>query len=136
MDDLYTIEDTRGQDQGRITITHRQHSVPVESYFTRSLLEARSVSYEGGLALSRVRDSRGRARCRSMARAARRSSGDMFLEVRRLFCRPAFLPFNGSVSVVAFSWLTLLTRATRRLSLAQTDQPCVQQRSGMGIHGI
>jgi len=42
-----------------------------------------------------------------------RSNGDTVFEVRRLFCRLASLPFYGSASVVAISWLDLLTRAAR-----------------------
>ena len=90
-----------------------RHSVPVESYFTRSLLAASLFSYERRPALSRVRGSRGRARCESVARAMGRSNGDMVFEVRRLFCRPACWPFYGSASVVAFFWLDLLSRAAR-----------------------
>ena len=86
---------------------------PVESYFTRSLLAASLFSYERRPALSRVRGSRGRARCESVARAMGRSNGDMVFEVRRLFCRPACWPFYGSASVVAFFWLDLLSRAAR-----------------------
>jgi len=48
-----------------------------------------------------------------VARATGRSNGDLSIEVRRLFCRPTFLPFYGSASVVAISWLDLLTRAAR-----------------------
>jgi hypothetical protein len=48
-----------------------------------------------------------------MTLATRRSNGDITFEVRRLFCRPAFLPFYGSASVVPISWLDLLSRAAR-----------------------
>ena len=89
------------------------HSVPVDSYFTSTLLAALSSSYERSLALSQVRGSRGRARFESVARATRRSNGDTVFEVRRLFCRPACWPFYGSASVVAFFWLDLLSRAAR-----------------------
>ena len=99
--------------QPRTSVSAHFHWVPVESYFTRSLLAASLFSYERRPALSRVRGSRGRARCESVARAMGRSNGDMVFEVRRLFCRPACWPFYGSASVVAFFWLDLLSRAAR-----------------------
>ena len=106
-------ERSRVRDTSTLWHSDTEHSVPVDSYFSRSLLAALSSSYERGLALSQVRGSRGRPAQKRMPRATRRSNGDITFEVRRLFCRPAILPFYGSASVVPISLLDLLSRAAR-----------------------